>query len=472
MLDAALPTFFLKPSADKIKHHESFYFTQHGSDPEAAYALTSVDPASQAARNTYAVALFDSHNPEILYGEVLSKPGWSQPSLSQDEIRRNGGAQPPPQPIFPSEFAIQLYNPDQQVLVKQLSTKWSGSTSYEFSMPQTTFRTPSSSALDRSQNDPGADASTPQINFAWRKEGRLGKDMTCYLTGKSTDPTGKKAKKHREPDIAIAMFTGLKEMTILESNLHRVEMEDYKGLEVVIMLSAAVIRDLFFTNPKEAYHIIDPYSRKNSGGARGRKGSSPLEPSGITPPVMTPQPASQQSQQLQRPPPQPVQANGLYNLPSRTAAKRTSLSPLQTGGQTAPPLDPRSQWEIDAETQRLKAQVEAEAREQKRQAEIRRKQQAEEEARKTRKFLQEEERKTHEAEKERRRRQAEVDKETERLRRQFGDQSGLLPPAHPQQRHSSPHLPNQHRYSPSAPSAPASSPALCISKHIFQQRAA
>lgn len=458
MLDAALPTFFLKPSADKVKHHESFYFTQHGSDPEAAYALTSVDPASQAAKNTYAVALFDSYNPEILYGEVLSKPGWTQPTLSQEEIRKNGGVPPPPQPIFPTEFAIQLYNPDQQVLVKQQTSKWSGSTSYEFSLPQTTFRTPSASALDRSQNDPGADASTPQVNFAWRKEGRIGKDMTCYLTGKSTDPTGKTAKKYREPDIAIAMFTGLKELTILESNLHRVDIEDYKGLEVVILLSGAVIRDLFFTSPKEAYHIIDPYSRKNSGGVRGRKGSSPLEPSGITPPVMTPRPPQQQPpQQPPRPAEKPVQANGLYNLPSRNDAKRASLSPLQTNGQSAPRLDPRSQWEIDAETERLKAQVEAEAREQKRQAEIRRKQQAEEEARKTREFLQNEERKKREAEKERRRRQAEVDKETERLRRQFGDQSNLLPPAQPQQRHSAPHLQGQHRYSPSAPSGPAPS---------------
>jgi len=464
----ATVAFFLKPSTDKVKHHESFYFTQHGSDPEAAYALTSVDPASQAAKNTYAVALFDSHNPDILYGEVLSKPGWSQPSLSQDEIRRNGGVVPPPQPIFPTEFAIQLYNPDQQVIVKQQAAKWGGTPSYEFSMPQTTFRTPSASVLDRSQNDPGADASTPQINFAWRREGRLGKDMTCYLTGKSTDPTGKKAKKHREPDIAIAMFTGLKEMTILESNLHRVDMEDYKGLEVIIMLSGAVIRDLFFTSQKEAYHIIDSYSRKNSGGLRTRKGSSPLEPSGITPPVMTPRPAPQQQQQqqqpqqAQRPSQSPAHPHGLYNLPSRNDAKRSSLSPLQTGSGATPRLDPRSQWEIDQETERLKAQVEAEAREQKRKAEMVRKQQAEEEARKTRQFLQDEERKRQEAEKQQRRRQAEVDKETERLRRQFGDQSNLLrpsPPGQPQQRHSSPHLQGQgqHRHSPSAPSVPAQS---------------
>lgn len=474
MLDEALPSkrarrscepgpanspaaFFLKPAADKIKHHEAFYFTQNGSEPDATYALTHVDPASNAAKNTYAVALFDSHSPDILYGEVLSKPGWTQPTLSQDEIRKNGGVPPPPQPIFPTEFAIQLYNPDQQVIVKQQTSKWSGTVSYEFSMPQTSFRTPSSSSLDRSQNDPGADAATPQINFVWRKEGRIGKDMTCYLTGKSTDPTGKKAKKSKEPDIAIALFSGLKEMTIMESNLYRVEMEDYKGLEVVILLGAAVIRDLFFSNPRESYHVFDP----NLRGARGRKGSSPLEPANITPPVMTPQPPPQPQRPAQRPlqPAQGPAVKGLYNQPSRNNAKRSSLPPLQTNNQPGPRLDPRAQWEIEAETARLKAQVEAEAREQRRQEEINRRarrKQEEEEERKTRQFLENEERARRQVEKERRRRQAEVDKETERLRRQFGDQTNLLPPAPPQQRHSAPLLQGPwQRPSPAPAPAPA-----------------
>ncbi|KAF2638672.1 hypothetical protein P280DRAFT_455859 [Massarina eburnea CBS 473.64] len=440
MLDGALPTFFLKPSADKVKHKESFYFTQHGSEPDAAYSLTSLDPASTAAKNTYAVALFDSHNPEILYGEVLSKPGWSHPSISQEDIRKNGGVPPPPQPIFPTDFAIQLYNPDQQVVVKQQTTKWSNTVSYEFSMPMTTFRTPSASALDRSQNDPVFDATTPQVNFVWRKEGR--RDMTCYLTGKSTDPTGKKVKKSKEPDIVVALFSGLKEMTIMEPNLYRVEVEDYKGLEVVILLSGAVIRDIFFGSQKESYHVLDPYTRKNSGG---RKGSSPLEAPSVVPPVMTPQPHPQQAQ---RPSHRPVQPNGpavhgLYNLPSRSAEKRSSLPPLQTGSQPTQRLDPRQQWEIDAETARLKAQVEAEAREQRRRNEIERQRREQEEERKTRQFLQQEERRRQQAEKEQRRRQAEVDQETERLRRQFGNQSDMLPPAQAQQRHSASLAQNQ-----------------------------
>ncbi|KAF2734404.1 hypothetical protein EJ04DRAFT_245707 [Polyplosphaeria fusca] len=441
MLDEALPTFFLKTSPDAPKHHEAFYYTQYGSDPDASYSLHHVDPAANDAKNTYAAALFDSHNPDVLYGEVLAKPGWTQPSLSQDEIRKNGGVPPPPQPIFPTEFAVQLYNPDQQILIRQQSSKWSSTVTYDFSMPQTSFRTPSSSSLDRSQDDPGQDAATPKINFVWKKEGRLGKDMTCYLTGKSTDPTGKKAKKSKEPDIAVALFSGLKEITIMESNLYRVEVEDYKGLEVVLLLSAAVIRDLFFNNPRESYHIVEPSARKNSGGLRGRKGSSPVAMANVTPPVTTPQPPPRTQRPVQ--PASGAALNALYNQPSRNDAKRTSLPPLQTASQQTPRLDPRAQWEIDAETARLRAQVDAEAREQKRQEDIARRSRRkaeEEEERKTRRFLEQEELARKQQEKERRRRQAEVDKETERLKKQYGDQSRLLAPAAPQQRHSAPLL--------------------------------
>jgi hypothetical protein len=474
--------FFLKASTDKLKHHESFYFTQTGSEPDAQYALHHVDPSTNEAKNTYAVALFDSRNPEILYGEVLAKPGWTHPTLSQEEIRKNGGVPPPPQPIYPTEFAIQLYNPDSQVIVRHSTAKWSSTVSWEFSIPQVTFRTPSSSDLDRTQTDPGADANTPRVNFAWRKEGRLGKDMTCYMTGKSTDPTGKKAKKSKEPDIAVALFSGLKEMTIMEPNLYRIEIEDYKGLEVALLLGAAVIRDLFFGDLSEQFHINSANVRKNSGGLRTRKGSSPLEGPNITAPVMTPQPppppaytSSSSQYPPEKMPLQPASGAGVNaqvpppSYTNNSAAKRSSLPPLATN-QTRPHqpqpqshrprlaqrptqqrqqgsrLDPRAQWEIDAETARLKAQVEAEAREQKRQEEANRKlrrRQEEEEERKTLQFLEQERKQKEREEKERRRKQAEIDKETERLKKQFGDQSNLLRPSPQPQRHSAPFVQQQ-----------------------------
>ncbi|EUC30509.1 hypothetical protein COCCADRAFT_103760 [Bipolaris zeicola 26-R-13] len=527
MLDENLPTFFLKPSTEKIKHHEAFYFTQNGSEAEAQYALRHVDPATPDARNTYAVALFDSRNPDILYGEVLSKPGWSHPTLSQEEIRKNGGVPPPPMPIFPTEFAIQLYNPDMRVVVSQSTAKWSSTVSWEFSLPQVAFRTPSNSDLDRTMNDPSADVNTPRVKFAWRKEGRLGKDMTCYMVGKSTDPTGKKAKKSKEGDIAVAMFSGLKELTVMEPNLYRVELEDYKGLEVTLLLGAAVIRDLFFSDLNEQFHINRIGARKNSGGLRARKGSSPLEAPNVTKPVMTPEPppppaytpSSSQCPPEKAPLPDAGASRPNHQPPppsytSNNAAKRASLPPLVTGQngpsqrpqlqrptqpprpaqphhpqypqqpprptqslrptqqrQPGPRLDPRSQWEIEAETARLRAQVEAEEREQKRKAEAdrrARRKREEEQERKTLQFLEQERKQKEREEKERQRKKAEVDKETERLKKQFGDQSNLFRPSPQPQRHSAPFVPSVAHQRPS-PAAPRPVPGPVQPPHIQMQ---
>jgi hypothetical protein len=251
--------------------------------------------------------------------------------------------------------------------------------------------------------------------------------MVCFMTGKSTDPTGK--KKSKEPDIAVALFAGLKEITIYEPNLYRVEMEDYKGLEVVLLLGAAVIRDLYFGHTKGAFHITDPGARKNSGGILGRKTSSPIEPILITPPVPS-RPTSQNplTNLPIRPGSNGAAMNGLYQQQSRNDRNRHSLPPLQTGATPSPHVDPRAQWEIEAETARIKAQVEAEDRERKRLEDIQRRKRlkAEDaEAKKTMKFLEAEE-------KDRRRRQAGVDKETERLRKQYGNQDTLTPlrPSH------------------------------------------
>lgn len=493
MLDENLPTFFLNASSDKIKHHESFFFTQNGSEPEAQYALHHVDPASLDAKNTYAVALFDAHHPEILYAEVLSKPGWTHPTLSQEEIRKNGGVPPPPQPIYPTEIAVQLYNPDLQVLIKHQTSKWSSTLSWEFSLPQVTFRMPSSSNLDRTLTDPAANAATPRVNFVWRKEGRMGKDMTCYMTGKSTDMASKKAKKSKEPDIAVALFSGLKELTIMEPNLYRIDIEDYKGLEVVLLLGAAVIRDLFFSDPLEQFHINSTNLRKNSGGLRARKGSSPLEGGSITPPVLTPEPppppaytgpSQYPPEKVPLHPASSAAVNARIAPPvysNRMAAKRLSLPPLATSQgrpvQVPPPTqrpgqqrpgprrDARAQWEIDAETARLRKQVEVEARDVRRRDELdqkARRKQGQAEERKTMEFLEQERKQKQRAEQEQRRKQAEIDKETERLRKQYGYQAHLQRPRPQAQRHSVPLLQQPWQRPPWHPAprpAPVPAPA-------------
>ena len=420
MLDENLPAFFLKPASSGIKHHRDFFLSHYGSDPAPAYVLQHADPASPSPnhKNCYAAALFDAWNPEVLFGEVLARPTWSQPTLSQEEIRRQGGVPPPPQPILPSEFVVQLYNPDQQVRVELKEGKWGSSDAFTFSMPQDVFRLPSASTLDRGASDPASLATTPKINFVWRREGKLSKDLTCFMTGRSTDT--KKKSSRKDPDIAIGLWRQMRELTIYEPNVNRTDMEDPKGLEVVLLLSAVVIKDLYFGSKeqmRETFNISDSPTRKLSAG--GRRLSHTKSFAALPGP---PNPLTS------HPPPQAAQQGP---IPNRTPneVKRNSLPRLQTtppnvsfsAASKPPPLaDARAQWELDAETARLKAEAEREAQEAKRRRREREK--ADElEARRLQKMMEAEE-------KEARRKRAEVDKETERLRKLYG-----VTPVPPQQ---------------------------------------
>ena len=411
MLDENLPAFFLKPASSGIKHHRDFFLSHHGSDPAPAYILQHADPASQSPthKNCYAAALFDAWNPEVLFGEVLARPGWTQPSLSQEEVRKQGGVPPPPQPILPQEFVVQLYNPDQQVRVELKEGKWGSSDTFTFSMPQDVFRTPSGSTLDKGTSDPSSLPTTPKINFVWRKEGKLSKDLTCYMTGRSTDT--KKKSNRKDPDIAIGLWRQMRELTIYEPNLSRIDMEDPKGLECVLLLSAVVIKDLYFSardQLRETFNVSDSPTRKLSAG--GRRLSHQKSTAVMTGPPnpLHSHPSAQASSQ-QTP------------LPVRTPneAKRNSLPKLQTApavpsaSNKPPPMaDPRAQWELDAETARLKAESEREAKEAARRR--RERERADEaEARRLQKAMEAEE-------KERQRKQADIDRETERLRKLYG----------------------------------------------------
>jgi hypothetical protein len=421
MLDENLPTFYIKPSSDNPLS-STIYLSQNGSELQPEYTLRHPEPNLPASKNVYAVALYDSYNPEVLYAEVLVQPEWTQPTLSAAEVRAQNGIPPPPVPIVPQNFTIQLYNPDQQVIVRQIPGTWNSSAHWEFELPQNSFRVPSVSALDRSQSDPAISDVTPKISFKWKRDGKLSKDITCVLAGKSTD-----GRKNKEPDITVAMFKGGKNLTIYEPNLHRVDMEDVKGLEVVLLLAPAVIKDIYFNASREMFNIGNPTvsanaRRKNSGPVIGGKlSSSPPMMSGANQPpatVVNKVPASQILPQ-QKPP---------------TIAR--------------PPADPRTQWEIDAETERLKRLVEREERERER-AER-------DEQRRIKKMLDDEERA-------RKKRDAEVAKETERLRKQYGVVGmGGVPPTPPR-----PQPQQQLGYQPrpqppqqfySAPSRPLSTP--------------
>ncbi|KAK5113373.1 hypothetical protein LTR62_003473 [Meristemomyces frigidus] len=416
MLDDNLPTFFLKPSTNGEAHEQNLLLSHHGSEQAPAYTLKHADPASlsPAHKNCYAVGLFDAYNPDVCYGEVVARPGWTQPTLSQEQIRLNGGIAPPPQPITPSEFTIQLYDPDQQIRVELREGKWGASDTYEFSLPISTFRTPSASGLDRAQSDPASLAVTPKVQFAWRKESKLGKDLTCFMTGKSTDSKEKKKSK-RDPDIAIALWRNLRELTLYEPNMGRVDIEDPKGLELVLLLSAVVIKDLYFGSKDsvtETFNIAGlPSERKLSGG--GRKLSSPQQTHSIlgapnllhAHPVQSPLPLPTSNDEKRTSLPR------LQTTPPNTRAQRnTHPAPLP------PPLaDPRAQWELDAETARIAAEAEAEARADQRRRREREKAD-EAEAKRLQRMMEEEARQA-------RKKQTEVDRETERLRRVYGVQA-------------------------------------------------
>jgi len=405
----------LKPSTDNIKHNATIFLAQYGGDATPTYTLKHPDPASPESRNRYAAALYDSYFQDILFGEVLLIPEWTQPNPTPEQLRLAGGVPPAPQPIMPHEFAIQLYNPDQQVIVKHHPATWNSASYWEFEMPMQTFRQPSTSTLDRTQSDPTASETTPKIGFKWKKE-KLSKDLICNLSGKSMNPDGSK-RKNKEPDIPVAFFSHLKTVTIYEPNLTRVDMEDPKGLEVVLLLCAAVIKDVYFSNMKEAFNISETPRRSGSGGQRN------------SPPALVNGARVPPSQHL--PSQNPHQQNGRHHHRHQDAG-RPSLH-VQTSDPRPPPTDPRSQWEIDLETHRLKKQVEHEekARKKAEQAEMKR----------VKQMLEAEERET-------RRKQADIDKETDRLRREYAAEQRRLeqrtphPPLPPRQnmpsRHSAP----------------------------------
>ena len=345
MLDENLPTFFLRPSSDRVPWHTTLFLSTNASDLEPEYALHSVDPENPASKNTYSIALLDAHNTSVIFAEALSRLQWSQPSQSADDIRQNGANPPPPKPIWPDRFTLQLYNPDQQVEVFYHEGKWNSPSYWEFDMPIQSFRLPSTSAIDRAHDDPLASTTTPKLTFKWRKEGRFAKDLVCSLSSKGNLQRSKRSE--REPEITIALFKSFKELIIYEPNLSRVEMEDLKGLEIVVLLSAAVIRDIFFGDMSQVFHIGDASSRKGSASG-GRKTSATPAPPHLPPTATAGFPTAPPSAL----PPSNARPN---NSPQSTLSRPP-----------APPSDPEAAaaaarhraWQL-AEADRLKAEERA-----------------------------------------------------------------------------------------------------------------
>lgn len=220
--------------------------------------------------------------------------------------------------------------------------------------------------------------------------------LRCSLVSPANLPslpgTASASKKAgaNEPDIPIAMFLGLGdkkgigEITIIQSNLKRVEVEDLKGLEVVLLLSAMAIGDIWFQSTNQMFNLNPPIRGSANGTAR-RKNSMPLTAATLTIAVSAPEPRSPPttSPQHGKPPPNDASFAARFQQQQQSHQRRHS-TPMDT----------------DAEYSRRVQE------EEKRKRRI-----AEKEQEEIRKMLAEEE------SRERRKREEDINRETERLKR-------------------------------------------------------
>lgn len=384
MLDENLPTYRSQYSPDK-PFSTVLYFTHNGSEPAPYYLLKRPTPSE--SRNQYALGLLDVQYASVIYGEVLVTPEWSQPTLSAAEVRANGGS-PLAVPAVPSAFSINLYNPDQTIVVKHEKGSWSKD-AWEFEIPERSFRLPSSSQIDAEEPQ---SQFAPKVMFRWKRDGRMSRDMTCYMTGRNLGN-----KKSKEPDITIALYKAAKNdgaVAMYEPNMNRVDVEDRKGLEVALLLSAEVIRDLYLTPKQNLFNTSGnappPIAAAASGARPSRNPTPPAALSG----------ASALG----------ISMSGAINNESPQQSSSTKKPPMSSSAQAQARRDSDAMRQAkEAETKRLQAMV----AEEKRMAREREKRDQEEQQR-IKEMLEEEER-------ERKKREAEeIERETERLRKEYG----------------------------------------------------
>ncbi|KAI5803626.1 hypothetical protein DFH27DRAFT_622131 [Peziza echinospora] len=280
VVDANLPIFHLVPSRTSPTSESVIAHSQNGSTPAPQY-LKRRDPT---AADTYAIALRDAHYPDIVYASCSSPALYPQPHRPPLAPSAAGPSEPPDPPKVPAAIPITLYNPTSRVLLRQRPSSWGAGPFWEFSMPKTSFLQPTGSLLDQTVGASRlALGSVPLATFRWRKEGGVlsRSSLRCSLIHPSNVPVrddGSGAHRAgpsaignisggsgggKEPDITVAIFTngisggkpGKGEITIYEPSLRRVEVEDLKGLEVMLLMSACVIADVWFSDMRLAFNL-------------------------------------------------------------------------------------------------------------------------------------------------------------------------------------------------------------------------
>ncbi|KAF4962315.1 hypothetical protein FSARC_9600 [Fusarium sarcochroum] len=405
MLDENLPTYRFKTSSENPLN-SILYFTHNGSDPAPEYLVKRPSPSD--ANGQYALGIFDSQNTSVIYAEIGVKPDWVSPTLSAAEIRAQNGNLPPKAPVTPDNFAVSLYNPDQAIAIKQHAGSWGKSDTWEFELPERSFVQPSASQIDQ-EDRPSITELVPKVVFRWKRDGRLSKDMTCYMTGRNVG-----GKKSKEPDITVAFFRAKHDsiLTIYEPNMARVEIEDRRGLEITLLMSAETIKDLYLNPSQDPFHLAASSQNRRRQNSRPTAGSST----------------------------DPAMSGAIHN--NRPSSPPRTQAPAQPSNNNA-----QREAEVEAETKRLQAMVAEEERQR-----LEREKQEEDERKRIQRMLETEEQ-------ERQKRDAEVDKETERLRREFGmagqDFDNPTSPSHP-----SPQLPPRPQFAAGALNVPTGSSNL------------
>ncbi|KAI5840361.1 hypothetical protein BZA05DRAFT_468141 [Tricharina praecox] len=326
-LDENFPTYqFAIPDATNQPTITTVHFTISGAVPQHLYTLTRfLQPA-----NSYSISLTDAPFPDITYGS-LSLPLLPS-TVNPNELQR------------PSSFTLQLYSPDSTVTITQKHTALTRNNFWEFTLPKSSFLPPTQSALDASYRPPVSET----LTFRWRKEGinmLTRSQLKCSLVSGGD-----------EPDTVLAMYSGVGdkngkggELVVYESNFRRVEMQDLKGLEMVLLLSSRVVADVWFSGSSAIFNTTqrvgtgmggpappppayEPPAASSAGTFAERFNSQvypPDKPKAA--PVSPTTSPTQQSAPMQQPAPKPQPAEMPTPAPrQRPAARQPPTSPALT----------------------------------------------------------------------------------------------------------------------------------------------
>jgi hypothetical protein len=222
----------------------SITFSASGSPAQHQYTLQR-----SSAANTYAITLLDASFPDIVYA-----------TLSTVLTTTATG-----DPLLPQEFTLNLFNPSSAVSVRLHHSALRGNY-WQFSLPRASFLHPTASQLDTTYHPPSSEL----LTFRWRRTGGLvtKPQLQCVLVSNG---------KGDEPDLAVAMYYGVGdkagkgELVVYEGNFRRVDTMDLKGLEMVLVVSARVVNDVWFRETASVFNAPHVAAKQ-----RGRGASAPI----------------------------------------------------------------------------------------------------------------------------------------------------------------------------------------------------